>query len=220
MAKTKKIPKKIRDALLVEARHKCTICFERCFEIHHIIKKSEGGTDDDDNLIVLCPNCHQHRYHRCGEFTPDQLRLYKAKLKEANEIEQELREELEYFKAERSQHLCPFCEAPIIQQNEVCLDPEYNDYDIRVTYDCGYEVVAGQLQRPCPSDPSFPKLKEFDLQVKYNPDEPMFKWSCYMKPKTHMAQLLSPGREIGRTEEEARDRIVKRYLSYAKEWSH
>jgi 5-methylcytosine-specific restriction endonuclease McrA len=69
------IPKAVRDVLLVEARHRCTVCSEKCFEIHHIMEVSEGGTDEPDNLIVLCPNCHQHRYHRSGEFTRDQLRL-------------------------------------------------------------------------------------------------------------------------------------------------
>ncbi len=92
------ISKSIRDALLVEARHRCTICSEKCFEIHHIIEQAEGGTDDEENLIVLCPNCHQHRYHRSGEFTRDQLRLYKAKLKEANEIERRLLLNLEDIK--------------------------------------------------------------------------------------------------------------------------
>jgi hypothetical protein len=89
------IPKRVRDELLVEARHRCTICAEKCFEIHHIIEQNEGGTDEAENLIVLCPNCHQHRYHRSGEFTRDQLCLYKAKLKEQNEIERRLSLHLE-----------------------------------------------------------------------------------------------------------------------------
>ena len=89
------IAKSVRDVLLVEAKHRCTICSEKCFEIHHIVEQAEGGTDIEDNLIVLCPNCHQHRYHRSGEFTRDQLRFYKAKLKEANEIERRLLMNLE-----------------------------------------------------------------------------------------------------------------------------
>src|SRR5688572_6010744 len=89
------IPKKVRDELLVEARHRCTICSEPCFEIHHIIEQSEGGSDDQGNLIVLCPNCHQHRLHRSQEFTRDQILIYKAKLKEANEIDRRLLQNLE-----------------------------------------------------------------------------------------------------------------------------
>ncbi|MDQ1353468.1 MAG: hypothetical protein QG657_3774 [Acidobacteriota bacterium] len=89
------IPKNVRDQLLVEARHRCTICTDKCFEIHHIIEQANGGTDDIDNLIVLCPNCHQHRYHRSGEFTPDQLRLYKQRLKDKNEVEKRVLQNLE-----------------------------------------------------------------------------------------------------------------------------
>lgn len=84
------ISKATRDRLLVEASHRCTICAEKCFEIHHIIEQADGGSDDYDNLIVLCPNCHQHRYHRSGEFTRDQILLYKGKLQEHNEIERRL----------------------------------------------------------------------------------------------------------------------------------
>jgi hypothetical protein len=89
------ITKAVRDQLLVEARHRCTICSEKCFEIHHIIERAEGGSDELDNLIVLCPNGHQHRYHRSGEFTREQLRLYKQKLKEQNEIERRVLQNLE-----------------------------------------------------------------------------------------------------------------------------
>jgi hypothetical protein len=94
------ISKDIRDQLLVEARHRCTICAERCFEIHHIIEQAKGGSDAPDNLIVLCPNCHQHRYHRTKEFSKDQLYLYKAKLKEQNEIEKRLLLNLEEIRIE------------------------------------------------------------------------------------------------------------------------
>src|SRR5688500_11592909 len=93
------IPQKTRDALLVEARHRCTICSEKCFELHHIVEQAEGGSDDPDNLIVLCPNCHQHRYHRSGEFTRDQLRLYKKNLKESAEVERRLLQNLEEIRA-------------------------------------------------------------------------------------------------------------------------
>jgi len=46
----------------------------------------------------MCPNCHQHRYHRCKEFTPKQLLLYKKNLKEKNEIERRLLQNLEYIR--------------------------------------------------------------------------------------------------------------------------
>jgi hypothetical protein len=93
------IAKGVRDKLLVEAGHRCTICSEKAFELHHIIEQAEGGTDDEKNLIVLCPNCHQHRYHRTGDITRDQVRLYKAKLREHNEIERRLLLNLEEIRS-------------------------------------------------------------------------------------------------------------------------
>ena len=89
------IPQITRDRLLVEASHRCTICIEKCFEIHHIVEQAEGGTDDECNLIVMCPNCHQQRYHRNHEFSRDQLLLYKAQLKENRDVEHRLLMNLE-----------------------------------------------------------------------------------------------------------------------------
>lgn len=93
------INKKTRDKLLVEAQHRCTVCYEKCFEIHHIVEQAEGGGDDENNLIVMCPNCHQHRYHRSGEFTRDQLIQYKDRLREKNDVEKRLLQNLEEIKA-------------------------------------------------------------------------------------------------------------------------
>lgn len=33
-------------------------------QIHHIIEKHNGGTNDFDNLIVLCPNCHKKAHKK------------------------------------------------------------------------------------------------------------------------------------------------------------
>lgn len=32
---------------------------ESTCDIHHIIEKSNGGTDDVSNLIIVCPNHHR-----------------------------------------------------------------------------------------------------------------------------------------------------------------
>lgn len=38
---------------------KCAVCsFDEVVEVHHIIPQRAGGTDDPDNLILLCPNHH------------------------------------------------------------------------------------------------------------------------------------------------------------------
>jgi 5-methylcytosine-specific restriction protein A len=31
-------------------------------EVHHLHRRSDGGTDDPENVIALCPNCHRRRH--------------------------------------------------------------------------------------------------------------------------------------------------------------
>ncbi|MBO5083129.1 MAG: HNH endonuclease [Lachnospiraceae bacterium] len=43
----------------------CAICGSNDYlEVHHIIPKSENGTDDYDNLILLCACCHAVIHNR------------------------------------------------------------------------------------------------------------------------------------------------------------
>ena len=35
---------------------------ETGYQIHHVVPKSQGGSDRLDNLILLCPNCHAARH--------------------------------------------------------------------------------------------------------------------------------------------------------------
>ncbi|WP_178915176.1 HNH endonuclease signature motif containing protein [Natronomonas gomsonensis] len=32
-------------------------------EVHHLHRRSDGGPDDPENVIALCPNCHRRRHH-------------------------------------------------------------------------------------------------------------------------------------------------------------
>lgn len=37
-------------------------------EVHHLFRRSDGGADDPDNVVALCPNCHRRaHYGREGE---------------------------------------------------------------------------------------------------------------------------------------------------------
>jgi 5-methylcytosine-specific restriction endonuclease McrA len=36
------------------------------FQVHHIIFKCKGGSNDLSNLLLVCPFCHKHYYHGCG----------------------------------------------------------------------------------------------------------------------------------------------------------
>ena len=38
---------------------RCVVCgFDEIVEVHHILPQHLGGTDDPENLVVLCPNHH------------------------------------------------------------------------------------------------------------------------------------------------------------------
>ena len=52
------IPEMIRAAVL-ERDENCQKCMRADgLNVHHIISRDEGGTDDLDNLIILCEICH------------------------------------------------------------------------------------------------------------------------------------------------------------------
>ncbi len=47
----------------------CQHCGRReQLQIHHLIHRSQLGTDSEDNLIVLCAECH-HQVHRTAYIT-------------------------------------------------------------------------------------------------------------------------------------------------------
>jgi len=51
----------IRELVLARARWSCQACgLRRRLEVHHIIKRSQGGSDFDLNaLVALCRSCHE-----------------------------------------------------------------------------------------------------------------------------------------------------------------
>lgn len=55
------IPPEVIDSMMVKCGRRCCIC--RRFrptklQVHHIVERGQGGTDDEDNLIVTCLSCH------------------------------------------------------------------------------------------------------------------------------------------------------------------
>lgn len=54
-------PKSVVDKALVACGRCCCICHTFCgtnIELHHIVQRANGGSDDFDNCIPLCFNCH------------------------------------------------------------------------------------------------------------------------------------------------------------------
>lgn len=53
-----------RDQVFERDNYTCQICNEspedeRLLEVHHIVPLSEGGSDNLENLVTVCPNCHR-----------------------------------------------------------------------------------------------------------------------------------------------------------------
>ncbi|MBL8015336.1 MAG: HNH endonuclease [Candidatus Doudnabacteria bacterium] len=74
------------DTLLADCRRCCCICHKFCgvhIELHHADHRSEGGSDDIENAIPLCFDCHAEVGHynsdhpRGRKFTAEELRKHK-----------------------------------------------------------------------------------------------------------------------------------------------
>lgn len=45
-----------------ESRSNGARCSAKGVEVHHIVKLSDGGTNNPSNLIMLCQSCHDRRH--------------------------------------------------------------------------------------------------------------------------------------------------------------
>ena len=59
--------KQARDEVKNRANLRCEIrvwdiCEGRVHQIHHKLRRSQGGTNDLDNLLAACNSCHQYAH--------------------------------------------------------------------------------------------------------------------------------------------------------------
>ena len=79
------IPPAIRQIVLLEAGYKCanpTCRHILTLELHHIVWVKNGGGNDPDNLVALCPNCHS--LHTAGHIPADAIPCWKSLLVSLN----------------------------------------------------------------------------------------------------------------------------------------
>ena len=70
---TKVVKRKISECW----NHRCAVCDRNdILEFHHLIPLSEGGSDDYDNIILLCASCHATVHGR--KFNPNKPNSYFA----------------------------------------------------------------------------------------------------------------------------------------------
>jgi hypothetical protein len=63
-------------------KYRCAICFRRYNHIHHIVPKSLGGTNEEENLIPLCSKHHfQIHVRGASRFMGELQRIRTERLK-------------------------------------------------------------------------------------------------------------------------------------------
>ena len=52
------IPEETRRAVWERCKGRCEYCGKKAIDPHHIIYRSQGGSNEEENLIALCRKCH------------------------------------------------------------------------------------------------------------------------------------------------------------------
>jgi len=131
----------------------------------------------------------------------------------------ELRSEINRIRGALQEFQCPHCKSSLVESQQIPLDPEEKHWDMIRSFECGYTDLAGETKWPCPSDPNFPTIEEYDLQCKFVPEQPnFFQWSCNAFPQTEMARLISLPTTYGKTEKEAQKKMLEAWEERAHPW--
>jgi hypothetical protein len=80
------IPEDVVNKMMIKCGRRCCIC--RRFrptklQVHHIVERSGGGSNEEDNLIVTCFSCHSDVHSRvpfARRFTVDELKGHRDSL--------------------------------------------------------------------------------------------------------------------------------------------
>ncbi len=74
------------EQLLADTARRCCICGTiHSVQLHHIIPREDGGTDEIDNSIPLCPNCHDEVHGRYASgrttrpYSANELKLHRQR---------------------------------------------------------------------------------------------------------------------------------------------
>lgn len=129
---------------------------------------------------------------------------------------QDLQNELNAAREELAEYLCPYCYSTMTLRVEAPADPGEKYWDTRESFECGFSRFGGYVEQPCPADPAFPRFEDYELSFSDQPTESFWKWSCYAIGKTLMAKKLNLGLALGRTKEEAIEKLKQQYHRYAK----
>ena len=68
------LSKRTASKILKRAKIKCSMCGwdETSLDVHHIVERKNGGSNEMSNLIAICPNCHRKAHEK--KYTKEQLK--------------------------------------------------------------------------------------------------------------------------------------------------
>jgi hypothetical protein len=135
----------------------------------------------------------------------------------SGEAIKDIQRELEEAKDALLKFKCPFCGAPLSERLSVSTNAIA--YGIRQIFACGYESFDSEIETPCPSDPQFPRFEDYELEYRHLPMETRSPWECYAFAKTEMARKRPFHVALGRTKEEAEQKLMEEYKRCATKYS-
>ena len=140
----------------------------------------------------------------------------------SGEALQTLEDELENVKYELSEYRCPHCQAPLIERTIIEPEPDFGGGGLGEDFACGYRTLDDDELSPCPSDPTFPTLEEYEFQTIGTPvrsdQGAVVGYFCELKPKTKNARRLRLDSAFGETKELAEQKLIKLYDVRARRW--
>ena len=201
---------KNKEQVLIKCKRHCALC-ERCvgvkIEVHHIVPKQKGGSDDIENLIPLCFDCHQEvggyntNHPKGNKYTENEL---KARRDEVYRLVEEGK-------------------LPVRQDKvSVHMKEKQRDYERRLAVEKDFRAICTLI---CNDDLRKPTLGFFEkcdeLELKYYSDS-FFSDSTLLTILQELASILSiktsPARPIIDRHDQDIKRINKLRSDFAKEY--
>lgn len=154
-----------------------------------------GATWQDKGRLILVPR----------DFNIETTNLNELIREGAERLVAGLRERVQKLEDELGCYQCPHCRAALSTSGPVELSQHHTgNYE---TFACGYATMDEHQEKPCPHDPAFPKLEEFELQMRQHGDE----WICIADGKTKYARQLDSMSARASTEEFAMRLVIAQY---------
>jgi hypothetical protein len=135
------------------------------------------------------------------------------------EVVAELQKAIDRLRGDLKEFQCPHCGSSLVQSQEVPHNPEEKHWGTLRGFECGFADLDGEIMRPCPRNPIFPKLSDFDVQCREDPSAVLYhRWVCETFPKTDMARLLYLPAAYGNTNDAAFRELQEQYERRAHLW--